>query len=202
MKCYTVVSIIRLDTGASGMYRISAPGWWTPWKHGSISIACLSHSSYFHLSLPFLFNRILLKACSICHCPTDFFFFFGCNRLQWRNIWGPDLSFRTVFQLLNVSFVSKPKAKGKHSIQFNLSQQLKHGYDWLQAPGLKKFKLETYFILNGTTIQHISPSPESNSYALQGCSIGYLWVTGLRNSVWGIMTVENHFAGLGIGGRG
>lgn len=48
MKCYTLVSIIRLDTGASGMYRISAPGWWTPWKPGSISTASLSHSSYFH----------------------------------------------------------------------------------------------------------------------------------------------------------
>lgn len=48
MKCYTQVPIIRLDTGASGMYRISAPGWWTPWKHGSIATACLSHSSYSH----------------------------------------------------------------------------------------------------------------------------------------------------------
>lgn len=191
------------------------PGHWSLWNVSDFSprvVNTLETWFYLH-SLPvplFLFppqsafpiqpnsTRGLLNL----SLPNWFFFFFGCNRLQWRNMWGPDLSFRTVFQLFNVSFVSKPKAKGKHSIQFNLSQQLKHGYDWLQEPGLKKFKLETYFILNGTTIQHISPSTESNSSALKGCSIGYLWVTGLRNSVWGIMTVENHFAGLGIGGRG
>lgn len=183
MKCYTLVSIIRLDTGASGMYRISAPGCWTPWKHSSISTASLCPSSYFH------FIVCLSYSAKFHSRPAQFliaqltFLFVWCKSWQWRNMWGPGLSFRTVFQLLNVSFVSKPKAKGKHSIECDLSLQLKHGYDWLQASELKKFKLETYFILNDTTIQYIPPSPESTTYALKGCSIGYLWVTGLRNSV-------------------
>lgn len=181
MKCYTLVTIIQLDTGASGMYRISAPGWWKPWKHGSIPTASLSHSSYFHLhSLPFPFNKITLKACSICLITHLTFILFFYARADNRGTCEGQVWVSRLFSSCWwFPLCQSPKQAG--NIQFNVTFLCSSLTASTRAQ--VKFQIRNPFYPQWCNHSTYSPFPESNSSASKGCSIEYLWVTGLGNSV-------------------
>lgn len=181
MKCYTFVTIIQLDTGASGMYRISAPGWW---KHGSISTASLSHSSYFH------FIVCLSHSTKLHWRPAPFvsssiwllFYFYAradnrgtCEGQVWVS---GQFSSCWWFPLCQ-----SPKQGG--NIQFNVTFLCSSSTVRLTAStrAQVKFQIRNPFYPQWRNHSTYSPFPESNSYASKGRSIEYLWVTGLGNSV-------------------
>lgn len=111
MKRYTLVTIIRLDTGASGMYQIPASRGGHLGNMARPTPTSLSHFSalpkkIFSTLFFFPFSKTPPEACltyisslPVCHALT-----FWMQVSQWRDMCRVVLSFRTVIQLLCLSW--------------------------------------------------------------------------------------------------
>ena len=250
MKRYTPVTIIRLDTGASGMYQIPASGG----RHlGNMVLpppARLSHFSSLSLSLSLSLHRLSFHSAkfhqrpawfTLPHCPSDmrshfwlhnrrvregqyrvsedffffffffkFFFFFQPNGLNPHNKTFLFVLVSWVFFFFFYSLCVSPRRRGKRhqwTLPFWLGLLGYIIFQCLRASTGAQLEIQIRDLFRLQCYNHSQPiSPLQRATVMpcstQACSIEYLWVTGLRNSVWGIMTVENHFPGLGIGGHG
>lgn len=174
-------------------------GHWSLWNVSDFSPRVVKTlKTWFHLhseslplflfplhSLPFPFNKITVKACSICLIAhLTFILFFLYARADNRGACDGQVWLSGLFSSCWwFPLCQSPKQGG--NIQFNVTFLCSSSTARLTAStrAQVKFQIRKPFYPQWRNHSTYSPFPESNSYASKGCSIEYLWVTGLGNSV-------------------
>lgn len=167
------------------------PGHWSLWNVSDFSPRVgntLETRFYLHnLPVPFFPFSLPIQQNSTrgllnFSLPNWLFFLFSLELTMEEHV-RARFEFQHCFPAVECFLCVKAQSKGE---TFNLLWPFAatQAWVWLTASTrAQEIQIRNLFYPQWHNHSTYSSSPESHSYALKGCSIGYLWVTGLRNSV-------------------